>query len=118
MQLIVNVGDPGPVFNIAEGGFDLFSVEDFVSVAEVSAANNPSLLALQNPFLHETTIRLLKPITKGSLLTIHTPDGKIIEQITLTESQTQVNLGQNYPAGLYLVHLNGSAGAPVRIIKL
>ena len=118
MQLIVNVGDPGPVFNIVEGGFDLFSVEDFVSVSEVSAANNPSLLALQNPFLHETTIRLLKPITKGSLLTIHTPDGKIIEQITLTESQTQVNLGQNYPAGLYLVHLNGSAGAPVRIIKL
>lgn len=118
MQLIINVADPGPVFNIVEGGFDLFSVEDFVSVAENPAATTPTLVALQNPFLNETIIRLLSPVSAGTTLSVHTPDGKLVERLTVTTSQSQVNLGQNYPAGVYIVQLNGTSSQPIRIVKL
>lgn len=119
MQLIIDVGDPGPIFNIVEGGLDLFSVDgSTVSVVETTGNNQPALSALQNPFTTETTLLLPAPAGKTTALTVYTTDGRLVERIALTAGQTRVTMGQRYPSGVYLVHLSGTTTAPVKVVKL
>ncbi len=117
MRLIVDVGDPGPVFNIVEGGLDLFSVDEVVSVTENTSAGT-QLIVVRNPFHDQTQIRLPKTSING-LLQIFTVDGKLVETVSTTGQQQEATIGRNLNNGLYLVHYSNAGGvhAVLKMVK-
>ncbi len=109
MQLIIDIGDPGPVFNIVEGGFDQFSIDEFVSVGELSA-DLISLTITQNPFMDYTTIRLTGKDTGEGLLRIFNTEGRLAETVPVQKQQTMVTCGKSLSPGLYLVQFVSNHG--------
>ena len=117
MQLIVDVGDPGPVFNIVEGGLDKFEVTSFVGLQEdASVAGN--LSAYPNPFNNTVRVRLPQEVEIASIeaYDIH---GKLCQSFRIAADEKQVEIGQDWSAGLYQVRAIGPDGRvyQTRVVK-
>lgn len=106
------------VFNIVEGGLDLFSIDEFVSVQEISA-DITSLSALQNPFRDQTTIRISGSAHSNGQLLLYNAEGQLADIVPVSTSQTEVTCGKQLSPGLYLVRYVNEQGATrsLKIVK-
>jgi hypothetical protein len=116
MQLIVDVGDPGPVFNIVEGGFDQFDVTSSVGVDEASIKSN--LSAYPNPF--SNTVRVILPQELNiATLEAYDASGKLCDAIRLSTGEKQIELGRDWNHGLYQIRAISTDGKvfTTRVVK-
>lgn len=116
MQLIVNVSDPGPVFNIVEGGFDKFEVTNLVGIDDVLQVG--TLTAYPNPF--GESIRVLVPMGSGPVtLEVYDIQGRLCESLRTNGTEPFIDLGQNWSVGLYQIRtLSGDGGVhSTRVVK-
>ncbi|MFM9056933.1 MAG: T9SS type A sorting domain-containing protein, partial [Bacteroidota bacterium] len=116
MQFIVDVGDPGPVFNIVEGGLDAIEVVEATSLSESKIA---SFNAWPNPFSESLYIDLGQRLPSGTILEVTDMQGRLIQRVTLGENTRFINLGQDWTSGVYVISPQGasSAYAPLRVVK-
>lgn len=118
MQLIVEVGDPGPVFNIVEGGLDKFEVVEVAGIAGAEAENNIRITSYPNPFIKESTFKV-NLISASASLEVIDIQGKLIEKRYLPAGENTILLGGKWNKGLYLIRIldeNGNS-ASTRVIK-
>ncbi len=118
MQLIVNISDPGPVFNIVEGGLDNFKIDETVGISE-SNENKGFLNAYPNPFSNSITFTLSPNLKDACTLIITDITGRTVEQVKITENNHKVEMGRNIPTGLYIARLlkaNGTSNE-IKITK-
>ena len=118
MQLIVDVGDPGPIFNIVEGGLDKFEV---VEVTGIQQATSPSiqLLVNPNPFTTSFTVQLSESASSNDFLQVFDMKGQLIEEYPFASGSTSATIGNKWDRGVYMVRLlkeSGISGA-IRVIK-
>lgn len=116
MQLIVDIGDPGPVLNLLEGGFDHFTVDNIVGVEQISK-DNLTLTALPNPFNNKVSIRWTSP-EEGAVMKIYDVSGREVFETTLAGNSGTVETGVEWPSGYYLARLiSGNEISFVKIVK-
>lgn len=119
MQLIVNVGDPGPIFNIVEGGLDKFEVLDATGIASTNTGSNITLSASPNPFGHQVTISI--PALEGSaVLQIFDLSGRLIEEKNISSAGLQhLAIGEGWEDGIYMARLVSGSGMSnaVKLVK-
>lgn len=101
MHLIVNIADPGPTFNIVEGGLDQFKIDETTGLASANETLS-TLNAYPNPF--NNSIHFTMPSTTSLPATLFITDitGRILEQVKVSGSTQKVEMGRNIPAGLYI----------------
>jgi hypothetical protein len=114
MHLIVNISDPGPVFNIVEGGLDNFKIDETVGLSTVKGADG-ILNAYPNPFINSITFTLAGNDKLASTLVITDITGRVLEQIQVTGTNQKVEMGKTLPAGLYIARLMKSDGTSTDI---
>ncbi len=118
MQLTVYISDPGPTFNIVEGGLDKFQIQTLTGLATQELSNinmNPQ----PNPFNYTTQLSIVNYEGGKSMLMIYDALGKQIEKQELMGVNNNLVIGQNLKSGIYTVRLvteNGTS-APVKLVK-
>ena len=120
MQLIVEVGDPGPIFNIVEGGLDKFEVVNVTGADESLSGSVMELQAFPNPFRNNFRLNIRKMQESEGILEAIDVTGKVIDRINVTKAGiTEVDMGENWPQGVYFVRLvyGNSISRPVKIVK-
>jgi hypothetical protein len=118
MKLIVNIGDPGPVFNIVEGGLDQFRVDETTGITySDSLASRVSVYP--NPTSSDFRVYYSYPTNSKLEMTVYDVTGKNIYQQRLTENYGTVLLGKNWNSGLYLIKIASDNGLihTERVIK-
>jgi hypothetical protein len=108
MQFIVNVGDPGPVFNIVEGGLDKFEVVEITGMADNTASSDVTIQAFPNPFTDQITLVMQR--NEGALMEITDISGRLVERFN-TGTSNMITVGKNWEKGIYLARIIDSAGA-------
>jgi choice-of-anchor B domain-containing protein len=116
MQFIVDVGDPGPIFNIVEGGLDAFEVVEATSLSE---SNRSSFNAWPNPFSESLYIDLGQRLPSGTILEVTDTQGRLVQRVSLGDNTRFINLGQDWTSGVYVITPLGetSSYAPLRVVK-
>ncbi len=109
MQLIVNISDPGPTFNIVEGGLDNFVISNLTGI-ESNESTSTSISAQPNPFANNTQIKVLNRTGGNSKLLIYDALGKVVEQRDLEGVNNYLNVGQELTSGIYTLQLISSSG--------
>jgi len=116
MQLIVDIGDPGPVLNLLEGGFDHFTVDNIVGVEQVNKTNL-TITAVPNPFNHNVSIRW-SSLQEGATMEVYDVSGREVFRSKLSGSSGTVETGNEWPSGYYLAKLiSGNEINFVKIVK-
>jgi choice-of-anchor B domain-containing protein len=118
MKLIVNIGDPGPIFNIVEGGLDLFEVVEAVGLEENMVLNQ--FTAGPNPFSDQIKINFnLSKEKQGTRLNVYNSLGKLVLTETLNSTEGSLEIGSNWESGIYLIVVNHADGKieSKRVIK-
>lgn len=116
MQIIFDIGDPGPVFNIVEGGLDQFRIDEFVSIDEISQSSF-HLSVRQNPFAEQTTLYISGQEAINHQLQIFNTEGKLVQSTLLKAGQTELPIGKDLTSGFYLVRVSNEQGT-ARSLKL
>jgi hypothetical protein len=116
MQLIVDVGDPGPIFNIVEGALDAFEVVESTGLAD---AGTVQYEAWPNPFADQLFIDLGETLPAGTLLEVFDAQGKLVERRSLNNKTRFTAIGQNWNPGVYILKPISQSGAysPKRVVK-
>jgi len=110
MQLIVDVGDPGPVFNIVEGGLDKFEVVEVTGIGSNNSSKDISIMASPNPFNTQVIITIAERESKATLQ-IFDMSGRIVEERALISNNKQtLLLGENWQPGVYMARLVSGDG--------
>ncbi|MBK9401621.1 MAG: choice-of-anchor B family protein [Bacteroidetes bacterium] len=118
MQLIVQVGDPGPIFNIVEGGLDKFEVVEVTGISTGDFAE-AGLGVFPNPFIKETTIKITNLKTDRAILQVFDMQGRLIESRMINGKNTLLTIGNSWLPGIYMVRMmneNGESEA-TRVVK-
>lgn len=116
MQLRVEIGDPGPIVNLLEGGFDLFEVSDLTGISETQASAI-TLNAVPNPFSHTVQLNW-KAAGNNVRIEIMDLAGRIIQTIEPGISSGSVTTGENWPSGSYIARIiNDSDLSYLKFIK-
>ncbi len=118
MQLIVRVGDPGPVFNIVEGGLDKFEIAEVTSLGELAESHLLSIYP--NPFQKDVTLTFNQRNKNGVSLRVFDAGGRIIEERRISQAINSISIGQTWENGLYFVQIideNGNIKTQ-RLVKL
>ncbi|MBL7922885.1 MAG: choice-of-anchor B family protein, partial [Bacteroidia bacterium] len=106
MQLIVDVGDPGPVFNIVEGGLDKFEVVEVTGLASGQSDDDFLLTAYPNPFTGQVNVAFKQPFSDSALLQIFDLSGRKVEEHRLNNLDRHgINLGKTWDNGIYFIRL-------------
>jgi choice-of-anchor B domain-containing protein len=100
MQLRVEIGDPGPILNLLEGGFDKFEIVSVVGVNSPSA-DAAVLQALPNPFTNTVTLNW-KTATEAQQLEVTDLSGRVVYSEKLSGNAGSVTTGESWPAGIYI----------------
>lgn len=108
MQFIMNVGDPGPVFNIVEGGLDKFEVVEITGMADNTASSNVAIQAFPNPFTDQITLVIQQ--NENALVEITDISGRLLERFNTGTANT-LTVGKNWEKGVYLARIIDSTGA-------
>lgn len=121
MRFIVETADWGPTFNIVEGGLDKFEVvESPLAVNEISVAGL-SLSAYPNPFNNAVSIKIsgIATVTNMELL-ITDIEGKFIDSKKVSASQSNLEIGSEFPAGVYFLQLKSAEkiSGVLKVVKL
>ena len=118
MRLIVNIADPGPTFNIVEGGFDNFVISNLTGL-QTNETTLSSITAQPNPFNNSTELTLVNNEGGNSTMIIYDALGKQIEKHELAGVNNTIIVGQNLKAGVYTVRLVTEKGSsvPVKLVK-
>jgi choice-of-anchor B domain-containing protein len=114
MQLIVDIGDPGPVLNLLEGGFDHFTVDNIVGVESLNTSNL-TLKAQPNPFTGNVYISW-STTNEGATLEVYDVSGREVFHSALTGQRGTVEAGNEWPSGYYLARL--IAGNEINFVKI
>lgn len=109
MQLIVNISDPGPTFNIVEGGLDNFVISNLTGI-ESNESFGTSISAQPNPFANNTQLTVMNRTGGKSTLLIYDALGKVVEQKALEGVNNYLNVGQELTPGIYTIQLISSIG--------
>ncbi|CAN5600876.1 hypothetical protein BH11BAC2_BH11BAC2_13370 [soil metagenome] len=118
MRLIVNIADPGPVFNIVEGGLDRFVVTEVTGIKETTSSNTIVLQAYPNPFATDITISYqLTSLSPNTFLTISDISGRVLETKELSSISDKITMGKNWPAGVYLAKIINQQGLQ-KVVRL
>jgi hypothetical protein len=116
MRLIVEISDPGPVFNIVEGGLDNFKISEITSLSNIDSFSK--INAYPNPF--SNTIAFDFSNTKGFNGTISISDisGRILETKVLSGAN-EIQMGKQLKAGVYFAEFLSVDGNTnkIKIIK-
>jgi choice-of-anchor B domain-containing protein len=118
MQLIVNVGDPGPTFNIVEGGLDKFEIVDVVGIKD-NTIDQVRLTASPNPFNHQVSLSIYS-LEQKSTLQIFDMSGRMIEERIISNLGNQnVLLGENWTNGVYMARLvsGENISSAIKLVK-
>jgi hypothetical protein len=110
MRLIVNIGDPGPTFNIVEGGFDNFVISNVTSLP-TNENNLTTITAQPNPFASNTQITIVNNIGGKSTLEVYDILGKVVERKELEGINLNFNIGEGLNAGVYTIQLKNANGS-------
>lgn len=106
------------IFDTYEAAFDQFNVVDQpLSVNELEQL--PSLSASPNPFATQTTIQYQNPY-RDARMQVFDLAGTLKAEYQLSEQEGAQAIGEQLPAGVYLVRLSfaGGQSSPVKIIKM
>ena len=116
MRLIVNIADPGPVFNIVEGGLDNFVITNLTGLSNTSEETF-TLLAQPNPFSGSTQLFINNTNNSTSTLTIYDVLGKVVNEQIIEGVNSTLTVGQNLKSGVYTAQLKTTNGA-IKTIKI
>jgi len=120
MQIIVDVSDPGPIFNIVEGGLDKFEIVNVTAATETIGISETEIKAFPNPFTNNFRLKIYQENVEPGLLQIMDISGKMIGQIPVDANDgSDIALGENWPQGVYTVRfMTGSTlSRPIKIVK-
>lgn len=119
MRFIVQIGDPGPVFNIVEGGLDKFEIIEVAGLDGSNAADDFEVAVYPNPFQKETVLHFQNAITKAATIQVFDMEGRMIEERFISPSTTQLTIGSNWSKGIYMIRLldENRIGSAKRIVK-
>lgn len=117
MQLVVEIGDPGPVFNLLEGGFDLFTVTNVTGV-EALSVNELKLAAHPNPFNNSVQLTWIAKTEKVHIEVLDIT-GRIVYSLDPITAQGTLEIGTEWPAGSYIARIvdSNSAITYLKIVK-
>ena len=103
MQLTVEIGDPGPVVNLLEGGFDKFLVSDFTGLYE-TVRGTASLNAVPNPFSHSVELTWK---ASGNNVRIEITDvaGRLLQTFEPGLATGTIITGDSWPSGCYFARI-------------
>lgn len=119
MQLIVNVGDPGPVFNIVEGGLDKFEVLEAVGIDDNNSLSQIKLSASPNPFNNQVMITIYA-LEQRSTLQIFDMSGRLVEERMVTTLGNQnLLIGETWTNGVYMARLvsGENISSAIKLVK-
>jgi hypothetical protein len=109
MRLIVNISDPGPTFNIVEGGLDNFVISNLTGLQTIDI-NVASITAQPNPFANNTQVNVVNNLGGKSTLLIYDALGKVVEKRQLEGVNIYLTLGMELKSGFYTLQLISSNG--------
>lgn len=109
MRLFVNISDPGPTFNIVEGGLDNFVISNLTSISSTEASI-ASISAQPNPFANNTQVKIVNNLGGKSTLLVYDALGKVVEKRQLEGVNNYLNVGQELTSGIYTLQLISSNG--------
>jgi choice-of-anchor B domain-containing protein len=109
MRLIVNISDPGPTFNIVEGGFDNFVISN-VTGLPTNENNLTTITAQPNPFASNTQITIVNNLGGKSTLEVYDILGKVVERKELEGINLNFNIGEGLNSGVYTIQLKNING--------
>ena len=136
MQFIVETGDRAATGHLVEMAFDVFLIEDSVTVdtmvtppdTNTTSINNIDagiesivLEADNNPFAGSTVLRFEIPqtITEAITLVVTGVNGEVILETAIDRSSDSYVLDETLPAGVYFARLqaNNAGSQPVKLVK-
>jgi choice-of-anchor B domain-containing protein len=109
MRLILNISDPGPTFNIVEGGLDNFVISNLTGVPSTEAPI-ASISAQPNPFANNTQVNIVNNLGGKSTLLVYDALGKVVEKRQLEGVNNNLTLGMELKSGIYTLQLISSNG--------
>jgi hypothetical protein len=109
MRLILNISDPGPTFNIVEGGLDNFVISNLTGIQSTEAPI-ASISAQPNPFANNTQVKVVNTLGGKSTLLVYDALGKVVEKRQLEGVNNYLNVGQELTSGIYTLQLISSNG--------
>jgi choice-of-anchor B domain-containing protein len=109
MRLIVNISDPGPTFNIVEGGLDNFVISNLTGLQTIDI-NAASITAQPNPFANNTQVNVVNNLGGKSTLLVYDALGKVVEKRQLEGVNNNLTLGMELKSGIYTLQLISSNG--------
>lgn len=109
MRLFVNISDPGPTFNIVEGGLDNFVISNLTGIQSTEAPI-ASISAHPNPFANNTQVNVVNNLGGKSTLLVYDALGKVVEKRQLEGVNNYLNIGQKLTSGIYTLQLISSNG--------
>ena len=109
MRLILNISDPGPTFNIVEGGLDNFVISNLTGVPSTEAPI-ASISAHPNPFANNTQVNVVNNLGGKSTLLVYDALGKVVEKRQLEGVNNNLTLGMELKSGIYTLQLISSNG--------
>lgn len=109
MRLFVNISDPGPTFNIVEGGLDNFVISNLTGIQSTEAPI-ASISAHPNPFANNTQVNVVNNLGGKSTLLVYDALGKVVEKRQLEGVNNYLNIGQELTSGIYTLQLISSNG--------
>lgn len=117
MQFIVKVSDTGPIFNIVEGGLDMFEIVETTGMNDIQS--NRFMQAYPNPFNDQIRIDLNEALTENANLQVFDSRGRIVLNHSIAKGQRSMLVGNDWTPGLYYVRLSGDQGdiAVMKLIK-
>lgn len=111
MQLVVETSDLGNP-HLVEAGFDAFKIVDLVATNDLNLIeNNGKLTVFPNPSQRQFNVQYEMPEAVGRIqLNVYSQFGQQLSSRWLDQKEGLIVLGENLPAGAYLVQLLNEQG--------
>ncbi|MFM7017084.1 MAG: choice-of-anchor B family protein [Bacteroidota bacterium] len=118
MRLIVNISDPGPVFNIVEGGLDKFQIQTITGLNQLEQSS-VMVSPQPNPFNTTSQLHIINNEGGKSTLVLFDAVGKQVERQDLEGVNNELIIGQGLKAGVYTARLitNKGISSPIKLVK-
>lgn len=116
MQLIVEISDPGPVFNIVEGGLDNFKITEITGLS--TAQPSVKVIAYPNPFSNLIAFDFSNFKNFNGTVTISDISGRVLETKSVSD-QGIVQMGKQLKSGVYFADFTSLDGnhSKLKIVK-
>lgn len=115
MTITIDIGDPGPILNLLEGGFDMFSVTNVTGLTETKNETSIKLSAQPNPFKNNVELQWTS-LSEVFELQVKDLSGRNMYTEMLNGTSGSVSIGAEWPAGYYLAGVRSTEG--IRYIKI